>query len=175
MGGVQICSVLCTVTRTMVFPQKTSANSAWANDNAHNLRNAQRNRYNGEKSVKTSTKILQDEKNRKKENLPEVGGGVGDETQDKFNGFNDLVDHQIGKAFFVCVTTVTTVTPGGLRGKMRRFVVFGVSFVVAVVQFQRCTKIVLVLLFWRKERSKNIVRSVGEVLECWSVRVLVYK
>ena len=82
------------------------------------------------------------------------------------------MDHQIGKAFFVCVPTVT---PGGLRGKMGRFVVFGVSFVVAVVQFQRCTKIVLVLLFWRKERSKNIVRSVGEVLECWSVRVLVYK
>ena len=54
------------------------------------------------------------------------------------------MDHQIGKAFFV---RVTTVTPGGLRAKMGRFVVFGVSFVVAVVQFQRCTKIVLVLLF----------------------------
>ena len=82
------------------------------------------------------------------------------------------MDHQIGKAFFVCVTTVTTVTTVPLCGQMGRFVVFGVSFVVAVVQFQRCTKIVLVLLFWRKERSKNIVRSVGEVLECWSVRVL---
>jgi hypothetical protein len=67
--GAQFYSVLCTVTRTMVFPQKTSANSAWANDNAHNLRNAQCNRYNGEKSVKTSTKILQDEKNRTKEKL----------------------------------------------------------------------------------------------------------
>jgi hypothetical protein len=105
----------------------------------------------------------------KRKNLPEVRGGVGDETQDKFNGFNDLVDHQIGKAFFV---RVTAVTPVPLCGQMGRFVVFGVSFVVAVVQFQRCTKIVLVLLFWRKERSKNIV---GVLLKCWSVRVLVYK
>ena len=36
---------------------------------------------------------------------PQVGRGVGDETEDKFNGFDDLMDHQIGKSFFVRVAT----------------------------------------------------------------------
>ena len=69
MCGAQFYSVLCTVTRTMVFPQKTSANSAWANDNAHNLRF--RNANVTDITGKSQSKHLQKsfEKNRKKEKL----------------------------------------------------------------------------------------------------------